>query len=498
MNAPLPPEVVQLSASDAIRLGSTSLTRFGRLFLPKTFRQASPEFHEDISSVLATPARLCAFEVFRDGAKTTLLRTFTLKRIAYAISRTIMYISVSQAHSMISLRWLKRQIEWNTRLQPFGLLKGDKWSDEWMEVRHGVEDVPITILAAGVTGQIRGFNIDDFRPDLIVVDDVLSDENTATPEQRKKLEELLFGALLNSLAPVTEAPLAKAVFINTPFHKQDAIEKCAGDPEWVFRRYGILTTDGKSAWEARYPTEQVLAAKTAATRKGRYRLWMREKECRIVSGEEKCINIERLQYWDVYPEDVIKVITIDPASSDSKKADQNIVMCVAQRGIDIFVLAYYASKGTMPDECANQFFQLAITFAPIMRAGVESISYQRTLKWYIGEQMRARRIFIPIREIQDKRSKANRITQMIPGLVALGHLHVHPSMQDLIDQMDDYDPMVKDQPDDLLDALAMAILELRPELLNNEDDALEGEFVVVDDGRGERKRHQAVTTRGCP
>lgn len=490
------PNLVAIDAKEAVRLGATSLTRFGRIFLPKTFRQESPQFHLEMDEVLESGARYVAFEVFRDGAKTTRLRAFTLKRIAYAISRTIMYISVSQAHAMVSLRWIKRQIDWNTRLGPFALQRGEKWSDEWMEVRHGVDEVPITVLAAGVTGQIRGFNIDDFRPDLIVIDDVLSDENTATPDQRKKVEELLMGALVNSLAPASEAPHALAVFINTPFHREDAIEKCATDPEWVFRKYGILDENNKSRWESRYPTETVLLAKQAATQRGRYRLWMREKECQIVSGEEKCINVEKLQYWDVLPDDnFIKVLSIDPASSDARTADQNVVMCVGMRGIDVFVLAYYATKGTMPDEAANYFFQLATTFAPIMRAGVESVAYQRVLKWYLEQEMRKRRIFVPIHAVDDRRSKADRITQMIPGLVALGHLYVHSSMKELIGQMDDYDPMVRDQPDDLLDALAIALLELRPELLNN-DDSLEGEFVVVDDGKS--KKYRPLNIMGCP
>ena len=210
-------EVLPISPQEAIRLGATSLTRYGRIFFPKTFRQESPGFHDEIGrSLLTREFRNVAIEVFRDGAKTTLLRTFTSQRIAYGISRTILFVSASQGHSILSLRWIKRQVEHN-RLwaQTFRLKKGSKWTDDHVEIIHEAFDTPITLLALGITGQLRGFNIDDHRPDLIICDDTSTDETSSSPEQRRKETNLVFGALLNSLAPASEAPDAKAVILDT-------------------------------------------------------------------------------------------------------------------------------------------------------------------------------------------------------------------------------------------------------------------------------------------
>ena len=334
MNAP---DLVQITPHQAVLLGAESLTKYGKLFFPRTFRQESPPFHEKIGSALYGPARYNAFEVFRDGAKTTLLRVYASQRIAYGLSRTIMYVSVSQQHAMFSLRWLRRQVEHNTRWsQTFGLVKGDKWTDEWMEVKHMLQEsdqgsgmpVTITVLAMGITGQIRGFNPDDFRPDLIIIDDILNEENTATPDQRKKIDDLLFGALLNSLAPATECPTAKAVFLQTPFDKKDAIEKCMHDPSWNPVKFGIFDEKGESRWEARYPTDWLQAEKEAHIRRSQYRLWMREKECTLVSGEEKAIDVTRFKTYDVLPEYLDTLISIDPASSERPDADENAVVAL--------------------------------------------------------------------------------------------------------------------------------------------------------------------------
>ena len=65
----------ELTPAQAVQLGATSLVLYGKLFFPKTFRQESPLFHEEIGQALMSRQhRNIGIEVFRDGAKTTLLR----------------------------------------------------------------------------------------------------------------------------------------------------------------------------------------------------------------------------------------------------------------------------------------------------------------------------------------------------------------------------------------------------------------------------------------
>lgn len=136
--------LVEVSPREAVELGAESLTAYGHLFFPRTFRQDSPEFHEEMGQLLYSPTRYNAFKVFRGGAKTSLLRVYTSQRVAYAISRTIMYVSVSQPHAIMNLRWLKRQVKWNhSWRETFKLRPGDKWTDEWLEIYHGIEEEPI-------------------------------------------------------------------------------------------------------------------------------------------------------------------------------------------------------------------------------------------------------------------------------------------------------------------------------------------------------------------
>lgn len=448
---------IELSTSDAVMYGAQSLRMFGKMFLPKTYRQESPAFHDDMGAALYSNSRQVAFEVFRGGAKTSLLRCFTMQRVAYAISRTIMFVSISQAHSIHSIRWLKKQIQYNTKLtQTFNLRKGDKWTDEIIEVYHGVDEVPITIMAAGITGQIRGFNVDDFRPDLIVADDISSEETTANLVQREKAERLFFGALLNSLAPETESPSAKIVLLQTPLHKDDIVEKCIQSPDWRTAKYGILDEAGSSRWESRFPTKDVLREKASAIAMRQYQLWMQEKECTLVSGEDTIFDVNRLQHWEVLPDDMQVILSIDPASSNAATADDNVVMCTGFYKNHIYVLDYYAERGVMPDITAARFFEFVIKYRPV-KAVVETVSFQRTLKWFIEQEMLKRRIFLPIIGFADRRRKPDRIIQSLAGPLHMGLIHVRPSFTKLIDQLQNYDPLDKTQHDDVVDALSIAV-----------------------------------------
>ena len=482
-------EQVAISPKEAVSLGAESLTKYGKLFFPRTFRQESPPFHEIVGAKLYSHDRFNAFEIFRDGAKTSLLRVYTSQRIAYGISRTIGYVSISQAHSIHSVRWMRRQVMFNTKwANTFGLTSGSKWTDEWAEIKcHLIEDkdrpgqpIVITLLAMGITGQIRGFNPDDYRFDLLVIDDPLNEENTAPPDQRKKIDDLLFGALLNSLAPASEAPLAKAVFLQTPMDKNDAIEKCMSDPEWNPMRVGVFNEAGESNWPSRYPTEVLLKAKEAHIRRSQFRLWMREKECKIVAGEEKAIDVSKFKYWDVLPERLDKIISIDPASSSDPKADKFVNMALGFRGPDVYVIAYANALKNDPGKAVNDTFNLILLCGP-RKIAVESVAFQKVFKWILEEEMKKRKLYVMVEELKIGRtSNADRIMQSIPGLAAFGHLWLHPGMVELVQEADDYDPAVKEIADDYLTALANGIIASNPALrLLMGTDGEEGE--VYDD-----------------
>src|SRR4030095_11766932 len=174
----------EASLRELVELGAVDGVLFAETFFPKTMRMRSPPFAREIWDVLDSSSRLVSLQLFRGAGKTTTCRVFAARKIAYAQARTILWIGKSQDKAIASVRWLRKQIEFNHLFaDTFRLRPGMKWQDIECEIYHGIDEIPITILAYGITGPIRGINIDEYRPDLILLDDIVDEEIAASPVQ---------------------------------------------------------------------------------------------------------------------------------------------------------------------------------------------------------------------------------------------------------------------------------------------------------------------------
>ena len=436
-----------------------------RTFFPRTFRQKTPLFHRDIFDLLEDRVnRYVAIKVFRGGAKTTILRAYASKRIAYGVSRTIMIVGQGSSHAEATLRWLKGQVEHN-RLwtEVYGLEPGDKWAEGFITIKHRLLDQTTTVVAMGITGQVRGINIDDFRPDLIIVDDPCDEENTATEDQRKKISDLFFGAIQKSLTPRSEAPDAKMALLQTPLNAEDLIENCTRFPEWATRVYGCFDDTGRSRWEERFPTQELIQEKQEHISRNQAILWLREMECSIVGQEAAVFRQDWLQYWDTLPEPMITFLGIDPVppptphqiATGLRDKDYECLAVVGLAGGNTYLCEISRNKGHTPEWTKAEFFRLVRKWK-VLRARVEGITYQRTLKWLLDDAMSRERIWVQINAVDDKRKKSHRIAQAMSGIATHKRLFVHRSHLDFISQFAAYPNVTHD---DDLDSVAMALDE---------------------------------------
>ena len=100
-----------VSLSEVVELGLIESELFCRTFFGRTVRQPSPPFHEEIWKLLDSRDRLVNIQVFRGGAKTSILRMYAARRIAYGLAHTILYIGKSESHAIRSVKWIRRQVD---------------------------------------------------------------------------------------------------------------------------------------------------------------------------------------------------------------------------------------------------------------------------------------------------------------------------------------------------------------------------------------------------
>jgi len=477
-------EVITLE--EAVLLGAEDADFYGRFWFPKACRQSSPDFHTELDQALDSPEnRHVAAKIFRGGAKTTKVRIYLSKRVAYLISRTIIIVGKSQDHACRSVGWLMRAVEHNhTWAETFGLRKGSKWTESEIEILAGADSIPIRVIALGITGSTRGINIDDYRPDLILVDDPCDEENTATPEQRKKISDLFFGALDKSLAPRSEAPHAKMVLLQTVLNNEDLISLCCRDPHWLSLEFGCFDDAKQSRWPERWSTEELLADKQAHIDRNQLSLWLREMECKIVSEEGAAFTERWLRYWDQLPTGGIKILCCDPTpppadptarSKITSRHDDCVIMMLQVTQEGVYVVDYWYKKAPDEEEVLEKFFEMWLREkGGVHKIRIETILFQRLLKRALEKKMNERRQYLTVEGVEDRRPKPVRIRQEISSVASHGRLFVHSSQGELIEQFISYPDVLHD---DFLDCLTIGLTGIESWMYN----VIDGEFEHVED-----------------
>lgn len=249
------------------QLGAIDLGYFGRAYLAHYFVRPSPPFHEELDRIFRdgvmkgmnpltdakaiSRANGCrrAVEAPRGHAKST---TFTFKdslhSSVYGYKHYEIILSDSSEQAEGFLNDLKTELEENAALrEDFGELKGRVWKASIILLSNGVK-----IEALGAGKKIRGRRHKQWRPDLILCDDLENDENVNTPEQRKKLRDWFYKAVSKAGDTYTDI-----VYIGTLLHYDALLANVAKNPEYVTARYkGVISfathTELWEAWERIY------------------------------------------------------------------------------------------------------------------------------------------------------------------------------------------------------------------------------------------------------
>lgn len=482
------PEEPVVSVAELVTLYLNDNEAYCQAFFPKTCRQRSANFHKRIDAALWAGRRKVAIKVFRDGAKTSRVRMFISKRIAYGISRTILCISKSEGSAEATLEWLKRLVEKQTAwAQFYGIQKGEVWASDQAKFENTVLGVTITVISVGIHGQIRGLNFEDHRPDLIVCDDIEDEKTTNTEDQIKKHSDLLHGTIIQSLASPVDNPEAMIVIIQTPLDINDAVETAFAnqgpDPlsDWLCVEASVFEVDEEgnlqSAWPDKFPLEFLLGEKRSYIKINKLSVWLREKEVTVTSKESCSFEAGWLKKHDVLPDGIWKtlVMFIDPASSESEKADFQAITITGLMGGHAWLIAYHLSRGRDIEQSVKDFWDawdlmLALSRGKAnLRFGVEIVGYQRQLKRAIEKEMQKRGRYAFIEPVQDKREKEDVINQSFTHVAPFGLYHCLNSHVDFIDQFEKY-PKVK--KDDLIESAARGLDML--DLTGRADNAVPG------------------------
>lgn len=231
------------------KLGAVDLEYFGKAYFPHYFSRKTPDFHRELdaiwqdgvlknqSAILKNigkkisnlPGCKRAIAAPRGHAKSTNV-TFkdTTHAVLYEYKHYIVIISDSSEQAEGFLESIREELEENEAIsEDFGDLAGKVWRNNVL-----LTSADIKVEAIGSGKKIRGRKHRNWRPDLVVLDDIENDENVNTPEQRKKLNNWYFKAVSKAGDSYTDF-----IYIGTLLHYDSLLAKILNNPGYRTVKY---------------------------------------------------------------------------------------------------------------------------------------------------------------------------------------------------------------------------------------------------------------------
>lgn len=415
---------------------------FKKTYFPHYFARPAAKFHQEMIRLALGNLRV-VFAAPRGHAKSTVVTfAFVLWMLLTGRSMFAIVVSASAPEARAFLGSIREELEENQKIiGDFGDLKGGPpWNTRVLRLSNGAR-----LRALGAGERFRGMKNRQYRPDLIICDDLEDDEHVESPEQRKKLRSWFFRALTNTLAPD-----GRLFVVGTILHDDSLLSELLKNEAYVSRLWKAIQDDGTALWPEVWPI-----AALEAKRKEIGSIAF-EQECQNNPAREGIFKREWIRYYDpreIKGKRLAVYMVVDPAIGRKKKNDW---FAIAVIGIDkdgtIYVLAVYQAKLRVSEQ-VDKVCEYYLEYKPLC-VGIESIAYQEALKQFIDEKSKKDRLNIPTRELRPDEDKVRRIMVLSPR-VERGDVWFHPSLTAWVE--DEVLPFPRARHDDGLDALQQAV-----------------------------------------
>lgn len=227
---------------------------FAKSFFNNYFYFEFAPFHFEIAEKLLDPNfKFVAIVTFRGAGKSTLANTiYILHQIAFRKVNFIVLLSSSEELANLHLYNIKTELENNEIFRKiFGLnnVEFNKWTQNELVINN-----EIRIIAKGMGTRLRGMRFKEFRPQLIVCDDIENIETAMSVVKREKNWTYFTSELLPAVSLIG----AKVVVIGNILHEEGitgkimrAIEK--SEIKGTLIKVPIVI-NGEPTWKYAFPT----------------------------------------------------------------------------------------------------------------------------------------------------------------------------------------------------------------------------------------------------
>ena len=374
----------------------------------ETDRNKTPEVHLKVLDSFITNKDRIANMMHRGIGKTTLIEYLFPYLAIYEELPGMgkidlaMYVSDSMDNGVASM---KKNLEHRWENSEFLQKMLPKRNAEGKEVTKFTESRWVmtntdghTLVVKGFGAQtgIRGVKEMGRRPQLAVLDDLVSDEDARSPTSLRKIKDTVYRAIEHALDPQKK----KIIWCGTPFNAKDPLYEAIESGSWEVNVYPICEhfpctrADFKGSWEDRFTYKFVLREYLKALNDGELASFNQELMLRIMSEEDRLVAESEIQWYSrkelLRNKDYFNFyITTDFATSEKESSDFSFISVWAVNAIgDFFWVDGICARQDMGKNI-DDLFRLSSIYSP-MSVGIETSGQQGGFIPWLRKEMTMR------------------------------------------------------------------------------------------------------------
>lgn len=388
----------------------------------------------------------------RGFGKTTLVKLFVLYCILFTDRKFILIMSATATHAENIIRDVFAMLDEANIKGIFGDWEAGVIIDRANTKMFGFRGRNIIVAGLGAGGSVRGLNLGNARPDVMVFEDVQTREDADSPKVSQDLENWMLGTAMKAKSPKGCLTLFIANMYPTP---HSLLKKLKTNKYWAKFICGGILEDGTSLWEELQPIKQLLTEYLRDLESGHPEIFHAE----VLNDENASLNnlvdFSRLRNYPYEDDDIPggKFIVIDP-SNDKANSDAVSIGYFEVHGNGEPVLIELTEDRLSPKDTIKETLRMCSAHN-CQLVVIESNAYQYSLKFWSEEICRQLGIIgITFIDIYSGRlSKNSRILTMFKEYVK-GEIWVHPRCRAQVHaQIAAFNPLKTDNVDGILDLL---------------------------------------------
>ncbi len=271
-----------------------------------------------------------------------------------------------------------------------------RFTDDVIEFTN-LDGHQFAIRLAGAQQSIRGTRYLNKRPELCVMDDILSDLDAKSPTCIANVNNTIHKGVSKALHPTKN----KIIYVGTCFNASDPLYQVIESGRWspsvfpVAEKFPCSREEFRGSWEDRFPYDAIESQYQDALALGRISDFNGEMMNRVISDEDRLVSDGDIRWYNSidiqnHMESFNFYITTDFATSEKQSADYSVISVWAYNNVGYWFLVDGICRRQDMGKNIDDLFRLAQQYKP-QSVGIEVTGQQGGFIPWIQREMMDRK-----------------------------------------------------------------------------------------------------------